>query len=348
MWSIKSILAALILCLGIFTLYTQTELPPIQGRPILYQPDLLPWPQDIHPGNPDLTEPTSNRIYDLHMQIKDCEAMDLILSTSGNYHMALTDFWFDFIIPKYGLQNWYFSTSPPISPEQTNNSILTYTNISLQCQPHIAVGPKGVINALKKDSIIFGEPIPLFTNRGNVLLVKKGNPKNIKRLWDLERSDVVLATSNPYSEPGSFGNYAKSIYHMALHDGNETKALDLFESLFGKNTKKWIVGKRIHHREVPHLIYSDHADVGILFYHLARYMMKTFPHEFEIIPLGGTIENPIPLPGNQIGKLFLARINTKLTKKQSTAREQFISEIRDGAFDPYLEKHHINPIRDRK
>ncbi|WP_179367604.1 molybdate ABC transporter substrate-binding protein [Winogradskyella forsetii] len=320
------------------------DTPEIQGLPKIYSPDLLNWKTDFEPKSPDLTEPTSNRIYDLHMQINDCNAFDLVLSTSGNYHMALTEFWYDYFLPKHKVENWFFSTSPPIGYEQTKNSTLSYSNVALNCQPHLAVGPKDVMDNLRKDDLMEGEPIPMFTNRGNVLVVKKGNPKNIKSIWDLERPDVILGTSNPYTEPGSFGNYANSIYNIALNDKNEEDATKLFLSLFGKDTKKWVTGKRIHHREVPHLVYSDQADVGIVFYHLARYFVESFPDEFEIVPLGGTVETPEPLAGNKIGKLFIARIKTALTDKQQKSREALVKEIAGGALDEYLLKHHIDPI----
>ena len=203
-------------------------IPPINGTPEVLGPKLLDWKTDFPSEYPDLTEPTSNRIYDLHMQVNDCDTMDLILSTSGNYHMALTEFWYDYFLPKHALQNWYFSTSPPIGYEQTKNGVLSYSNVALHCRPHLAVGPKVVIDALAADNLILDKPIPLFENRGNVLLVKKGNPKNIKSIWDLGKTGVRVATSNPYTEAGSFGNYAASIYRIALADkGKEGCGLPL-------------------------------------------------------------------------------------------------------------------------
>lgn len=319
--------------------------PPIEGSPRLYSPDLLPWKTDFAPKNPDLTEPTSNRIYDLHLQVNHCEAFDLILSTSGNYHMALTEFWYDYFLPRYKLSNWFFSTSPPIGVEQTVNSALSYSNVALLCSPHLAVGPKAVMEELQQKDLIEGEPIPLFTNKGNVLLVKKGNPKQIQSIWDLARPEVRVATSNPYTEAGSFGNYASSIYNIALQDKGEEKAKSLFQAIFGKESQKWVVGKRIHHREVPHLIYKNQADVSIVFYHLAQYFVKSFPDEFEIVPLGGSVDNPQPLLGNKVAKLFIVRIKNELNSRQLQAREALIEAIEKDALDPYLLKHHINPIK---
>jgi len=259
--------------------------------------------------------------------------------------MALTEFWYDYFLPKHKIQNWFFSTSPPIGVEQTQNSALSYSNVALLCKPHLAVGPKGVMDKLKKNSLMEGEPVPIFVNKGNVLLVKKGNPKNIQSIWDLAAPEIVLATSNPFTEPGSFGNYANSIFSIALHDKGEQAANKLFQSLFGKDTEKWVTGKRIHHREVPHLIYKNQADVSIVFYHLARYFVNSFPDEFDLIPLGGNVEQPDPLPGNKIGKLFIARIKTPLTENQKIARATLLKEIENGTLNPYLLKHHIQPAK---
>jgi hypothetical protein len=279
------------------------------------------------------------------MQVNDCNAFDLILSTSGNYHMALTEFWYDYFLPRHGVKNWFFSTSPPIGVEQAQQSALSYSNVALMCRPHLAVGPKTIMDNLKKERLAEGEPIPLFTNRGNVLLVRKGNPRNIQSIWDLAQPDVVLATSNPNSEPGSFGNYVGSIYNIALNEKNAGQAGALFDALFGTDSQKWVTGKRIHHREVPHLVYSGEADAGIVFYHLARYFVESFPDEFDIVPLGGTVDKPEPLAGNKIGKLFITRISSDLSQKQRRAREALVGEIQQGALHPFLLKHFMDPVK---
>lgn len=39
----------------------------------------------------------------------------------------------------------------------------------------------------------------------------------------------------------------------------------------------------------------------MVFYHLGLRYVRIFPHVFDLIPLGGTIEQPDPMPGNEIG-----------------------------------------------
>lgn len=311
--------------------------------PTIYTPELLPWDLDRPSLNPDLSEPTSNRIYDLHLNIADCTQIDSILSTSGNYHMALREYWFErFLTAHPEIKNWYFSTSPPISPEQAQNSALSFGNVHLRCQPHLAVGPQSIMDKLRADGLSEGDPIPLLRNQGNVLLVKKGNPKNIRTIWDLARKDVKIATSNPFTEPGSFGNYHASLYRMAFLERGKIAADRFHRAIFGTQDK-WITGARIHHREVPHLIAFERADAAPLFYHLAIYFQRTFPDRFEIVPLGGTANNPNPKPGNRVAQLYMIRINTNLTPKQRAARENLIKGLRSSSFHEILIKHRLEP-----
>ena len=329
----------LLLLTALLTHACATAQLPDHGEPRVSSPLLLEWDLDRPPLDPDLSEPTSNRIYDLHLSLQDCEGIDLILSTAGNYHMALRDFWFGEYLPDHPeVRNWYFTTSPPISPKQVRNGGVSFGNVRLECMPHLAVGPAGLMEQLREQGSIEGEPAVLFRNYGNVLLVRRGNPKGIRSIWDLGRDDVVTATSNPYTEAGSFGNYAHSIYHIALADSTEAAATALYRRALGDSTQ-WVVGKRIHHREVPHLIATGQADAAPLFYHLARYVTELFPEHFEIVPLGGTVAQPEPLPGNRVATLYIARVDTPLTEEQRRHRERLFALLTGEAFMPYLVKH---------
>lgn len=150
------------------------EVPEITGAPEIDTPQLLDWPLDIPATTPDLSEPTSNRIYDLHARISNCEDTNIVLSTAGNYHMALRDLWYDYYLPKteHLVRNWYYTTSPPVSAEQIQNKTLTFGNVRLECTPSIAVGPAGLMNDLIDLKIIDGDPIPVIRNFGNVILAR--------------------------------------------------------------------------------------------------------------------------------------------------------------------------------
>lgn len=354
------VLSVFILFLTLSTSYA--EVPEITGEPTVDKPPLLEWPLDIRSEDPDLSEPTANNINDLHARISKCDDINVVLSTAGNYHMALRDLWYDYFLPanKEIIRNWFYTTSPPISPEQIQNKTLTFGNVRLECRPIIAVGPKGLMTTLAEGNLIEGVPIPIIKNHGNVILVKKGNPKKIKSIWDLGRRDVKVITSNPKTETGSFLNYRDSIYNIALNDHDKPAnwtADRLFNSIFNSTEKleqhdvnhsnksnhrnriKWLTGKRIHHREVPWSIAYGQADAGLIFYHLALYMVRTFPDKFDIVPLGGTVENPEPVEGNKQATLFIAKINGEFNNNQNIARDELINAYTSREFDTILTKH---------
>ena len=63
---------------------------PITGKPVIDSPELLEWPYDRGVLKPNLNDPTSNVLHDLHAGISSCE---LVFSSEGNYHPALKDIW---------------------------------------------------------------------------------------------------------------------------------------------------------------------------------------------------------------------------------------------------------------
>ena len=337
---------------------TAWAVPPITGKPVTVSPkELLDWPQDIPQSTPYLTEPTSNRVNDLHGEIKDC---DIVLTTGGNYHMALRDLWRDYYLPTYGkklgLRNWFYTTSPPVSPAQFKTSSVQFGNFGADCAPQVAVGPKGIMDKLVAEGATAGKQVPILKNYGNVILIRKGNPKNIHSIWDLGRPDVSVVTPNPNNEKGAFGNFSGSIYNIAANDKNPPAGMTadkLFNAIFNnpaaqKGTAenkrpKWVVGKRIMHREQPFMVTNGYADAGVIFYHLARYMTETFPDKFDWVPLGGTKEAPMPVAGNKIGVfkavLLKAPAGKHWTKKQKAAANALMKAYKTDEFTKILEKH---------
>lgn len=338
--------------------------PPLTGTPVIIEPDLLNWPDDFPEETPNLSEPTSNRLADFHGEIRDC---DIVLSTAGNYHMALKELWQSYLytyVDDLDIRNWYYTTSPPVSKQQIPNGVVQFGNLMARCRPQVAVGPVGYINELKAMGVTEGNPVPIIKNYGNVILVKKGNPKNIQSIWDLGKRTVSLATPNP-SEGGSYNNFISTVYGVAANDPNPPDgqtAEDLFNTIFNSavvtdtdanddgcahhhsaHKPKWVAGKRIMHREIPWLIYSGHADAGVIFYHLALLAVRTFPDQFEIVPLGGTVDNPQPVLGNNLGTMSAIRVAPEVgvpfTAKQLEARERLMTALQSAEFTTILGQH---------
>ncbi len=328
------------------------SVPKITGTPVLATPNnLLDWPQDFPQATPYLTEPTANRLSDFHGSFENC---DIGLSTAGNYHMALRELW-QVYLQEYAkdlnIRNWFYTTSPPIAPQQVGNKVVQFGNLEVHCVPQVAVGPAKLIEKLESMGVTEGKPVPILKNYGNVIFVKKGNPKNIKTVWDLGRPDVTLVTPNPTLEAGSFGNFSGSIYNIADQDPNKPAGMTaekLFDAIFnskqdgcdtGKEKCKWVAGKRIMHREQPWAVDTGAADAGFIFYHLALYFTRTFPDKFEIIPLGGSADQPKPQLGNKVAVLKAVRIKGDWNEKQLKAGEKLVEALSSDKFADILAKH---------
>ena len=273
---------------------------------------------------------------------------DLLVSTAGNFYRFLNVFHHQIYLPDNPVVNagqWGYSTSPPVSIQQLDNGgRLSIGNMEIIGIPMVVMGPKPIMNAVIKAGYNDGEPTKILSNFGNVLLVRAGNPQNIRDIWDLGRENVRVVTSNPEVEPGSFDNYSSSIFHIAFReveadtgdiDRANKQASRLFNQVFNprnnESKQKWVVGDRIHHRDVPQALANDEADVGLMFYHLAQTAIEAHPGLFEIVPLGGTVGEPQPLPGNRVATMQAIRIKGNWTTQQIINRDNFFFGITDTA-----------------
>lgn len=349
--------------------YVTVPAPAINNVPVIDGPTkVLAWPIDTALKDPSLMETSANFVNDLHGKMTDCE---LSFTTAGNYHMALRELFQTDFLSKFTadapLKNYFYTTSPPIAVRQIKNGVVQFHNFEATCQPSVVAAPQGVMNNLKAAGLLEGDaPLAIIKNRGSVILVKKGNPKKIKSIWDLGRENVSIVTPNALTEAGSFANYTNTIYNIALNDlANAPEGMNadkLFNAIFNapaddscdnhKGEKcddkddhkvKWYAGSTIHHREVPWSIAYGKADASVIFYHLALYMVRTFPDKFEIVPLGGTAEDPQPMVGNLQEITFITRVKSTSaagwSDRQKEVREKLIESYKSDVFSPILASH---------
>ncbi|MFI5354454.1 MAG: substrate-binding domain-containing protein [Desulfobaccales bacterium] len=329
--------------LGMVTLPVRAELPKITGKPVIDAPTLLDWPADQGTVIPNLNDPTANLLNDVHAQIASC---DLLLSTEGNFHPALKDIW-----PRYlarfkdqPLVNWLYTTSPPISFEQMTHGVAQVGNIYVKCRPTVAIATRRVIEKLLEAGYTVEPAIPLLQDRGAVILVKKGNPKRIRSVWDLARPGVRLVTPNPALEPGALANYAATLAGIAANDPQPPpgvsagRLVDLIFNGGSRDPEKWLAGPRIHHRDLPWSVAFGKADAAIIFYHLGLYTQQTFPDQFDLVPLGGTLTDPQPLKGTVVQPRYIMRLQGDWTPRQKEAREGLVETLLSADFTRVLEK----------
>ncbi|MHB8069467.1 MAG: substrate-binding domain-containing protein [Desulfobaccales bacterium] len=336
-------LFGLLAALLMVNLRAWAEMPPITGKPVIDAPLLLDWPTDRGLLVPNLNDPTANTLNDFHAQISSC---DLVFSTEGNYHPALKDIWPVFLakFKDQPLLNWFYTTSPPVSVAQIEKQMLQVGNLYATCRPAVVVATPKVISRLEQAGHTEGPAHPLLRDRGQVLLVKKNNPKKIRSVWDLGGKRVRLVTPNPELEPGAFENYAGTIFNIAALDPHPRPGLSaakLFDLLFNGGSgdpEKWLAGPRIHHRDLPWSVAYGRADAAVIFYHLGLYIQQTFPDKFALVPLGGTVDHPQPLAGTVSVTRYLVRIKGNWTPRQLEAREKLVETLLSDEFTQVLEK----------
>jgi hypothetical protein len=227
----------------------------------------------------------SNLLLDFH---GDPAGAELVIFSDGNHHMALKAALalFQKLVPE--LKGVFYATTPP-GPIVTllRKGRLQLGNFLLSAKPHLFIGPPHVLDGLVADGYM-DRHLPFVRNQGNVLLVKKGNPKKITSVGDLQREGVTVFLSNPDTETASYGSYRDTLVNLSP-DGQIEGRFDI------------LYGQQIHHREAPEAVVHGRADAAVIFYHLALYFTRRFPDAFELVPLGGSAERPAPLAGNPIG-----------------------------------------------
>lgn len=338
-WMIKMLIAA---CTA-FALTAQAEMPAITGKPLIDTAQVLDWQLDHGRTQPNLHNPTSNTLYDLHGGIDSC---DLLLSTEGNYHMALHDLWPEYLehMKAEGMKNVFYTTSPPVFFPQTINHNLQFDNLDIKCMPSVIVASQKAMSKMADKGLIEGDMVPLYQDQGVVMLVKKGNPKGIHNIWDLAKKGVHLVTPNPEMESGAFGGYRDAIYYMAKNSQapkgmTAEHLIDLVFNGKSRDPNKWLAGYRIHHRDEPWSVAYGKADVALILYHLGRYTKEVFPETFDVISLGGTLENPQPLPGIKTGTRYVALLKGDWTPIQDKARKQLLEDFKSDKFTQILLAH---------
>jgi hypothetical protein len=363
----RNTLITIIFGCALFATLDAFAVPAVSGAPVIVQHlGKVPWPQDDPVTTPYLTQFVANDLNDLHGDV----SCDLIISSPGNYHMALRDAMKGRPdLGLIGLQEQVktqfdvtvcWSTSPPIALDQIPAQDLQFKNIHVKGLPALAMGPGAVMDQLVSTGMVDGATRQGFLkNRGNAILVRADKAYKIHNVCDLAGKTRV-ATPNPELEPGSFGNFSGTIFNVANQNDFGCDATELFNSIFSQNpaqfdltafdnpydiasiqavftgsqgtdqsgalkkTPKWIASSRIMHRDIPYALCHNEADAGVIFYHQAKYLKETLAATgcaLEIVPMGGTADDPQPLPGNKVATLFIAKVNGTFPDKVVHARD---------------------------
>ncbi len=218
--------------------------------------------------------------------------------SDGNHHMALEECLQRFLAAHPRVEDVFYATTPPaVLLRWLEAGCLHLGNLRLSLQPHLFISPPKILDRVVASGRAPGH-VPFMRSRGNVLLVRQGNPKKISVVTDLARADVRLFLSNPETETASYEVYADTLSGLARRAGVEGDILGKLRAVYGE---------RIHHREAPQALADDRADAAMLYYHLALRYTRIFPGQFEIVPLDGAPETAAP--ENVLSRFHLALVD---------------------------------------
>jgi molybdate transport system substrate-binding protein len=283
-------------------------------------PARLPWPPELpgatRPGASFYISDKSNVILDFHGSFQD---PDLVIFMAGNQYPVLPDLVAAFrgwiaTQPQYAsakVDRIFYATTPPgrlIDAMQAGQLLLG--NLWIDVRPDklwpdvFMTGPR---QQRRMQAAKYLDEWSVYTrNRGVVLLVAAGNPKNIRGIADLMRDDVRVALSSPVREPASFESYSAT---LRAQGGQE------FADLLLKKTST-ISPVAVHHRENPQFIYDGIADVAPMYYHFGEYLKKRMPEHFDYVAL--------PAEGNSRDELAISMIRDAPHRAAAAAWIEFI------------------------
>jgi hypothetical protein len=224
----------------------------------------------------------------------------LVVFSDGNHHMALGDALKAFYLKYPDVRDVFYATTPPAPIlDILKKGGIRIGNLTLSLKPHVFIGPPRVLDRLRAKGML--QPhLLLARNQGSVLLIPRANPKQIRSVSDLVRSDVRLFISNPETEKVSYEGYRRTLEGVAVRQGLDPASFN--RAVFGQSA---VWGQRIHHREAPEALADRRADAAIVYFHLALRYTRIFPDLFDFLPLGGTKEQPRPFAENRVGKIHM-------------------------------------------
>lgn len=242
----------------------------------------LNWPHEGArtplPDGGRFLQPGSNICLDLH---GDPLAARLVVFSDGNHHMALEAALQAFFENHPQVGDIFYATAPPrVVVEALKAGGVCVGNLRIPVKPHVFISPSKVLDRLVVDGHMKSHR-PFASSRGSALLVRKGNPKGVHGIADLERRDVRVFLSNPVTETVSHETYAETLRKVAAREGIR---LDFLEA--GSRSERVVRGESIHHREAPQCVADGAADVAVIYHHLALRYVRIFPDVFETVPLG--------------------------------------------------------------
>jgi ABC-type molybdate transport system substrate-binding protein len=214
------------------------------------------------------TVPGVDNVPDLFGDINNPQ---LVVFFAGNQFMCIADLITEFkkTHPKY--RRVFAETLPPgILAKQIINGSIVIGNMRITLKPDVYTAGKTRINQMPQYFV----KTELYAKNRLAIMVRKGNPLNIKGLKDLGRDDVRVSMPNPEWE-----GVGKRIEEAYLKAGGEALKMEVMETKVKNNTTFLT---QIHHRQSPMRILYNQSDAAPVWYSEAYYQ-QSIGHPIELI-----------------------------------------------------------------
>ena len=216
------------------------------------------------------TVPGVDNVPDLFGDINDPQ---LVVFFGGNQFMVIDELIgaFKKAYPIY--KRIFVETLPPgILAKQIEGGTLTIGNMRIDLKPDVYTAGKNRIDETPE----WFSRTEVYGKNKLAIMVQKGNPKNIKGLKDLSRSEVRISMPNPAWE--GIGKRIEEAYVKA--GGQELKTLIMDTKV--KDSTTYLT--QIHHRQTPMRILYNQSDAAPVWYTEAFYQ-KMIGHPVEMIEI---------------------------------------------------------------
>ncbi|GAA4086147.1 substrate-binding domain-containing protein [Mucilaginibacter panaciglaebae] len=201
-----------------------------------------------------------DNVPDLYGDINDPQ---LVVFFAGNQFMVVDDLLAAFKAKYPQYQRVFAETLPPgILAKQITAGTITVGNMRISLKPDIYTAGK---NGIEKLAQLFNRTEAYAGNK-LAIMVKKGNPKQIKSLNDLGKKDIRVSMPNLQTE--GIGAQIMNAYAKA---GGEHLQKAIMESKV-KIGSTYLT--QIHHRETPMRVLYGQSDAGPVWFTEVYYQQK--------------------------------------------------------------------------
>jgi ABC-type molybdate transport system substrate-binding protein len=192
---------------------------------------------------------------------------ELVLFIGGNQFMVLPDLIAGFLKQHPELRGHiFYETLPPgiLHQQMEHDGVLTLGNLTLQARADVyEAGARALADMEQKGQV--EKPVHYASNQLEIM-VHAGNPRGIRTLKDLGRSDIRLSMPNPAWE-----GVARQIEDSLRKAGGDALVRTVMD---GKVKDGTTYLTHIHHRQTPMRIMDGRSDAGVTWSSEVRFQEK--------------------------------------------------------------------------